>query len=333
MRMPRIKRIGERTVYHCTSHLVEEASYLRDPEKEYMVNRMRNLAKFLNIFIIDYSIMSNHFHIIARTEKANPMNNKELLAKLKLFYGKDSSQVETFAYALSSNHRLAKQLRDKYLARIGDVSIFMKELKEGFTRWYNFQHERRGTLWRARFGSEVVEDTPSVVRIVAAYVDLNALRAWLVGDPKDYRFCGYAAALAGIPEAQAGLQSFLSPGSWENQLAEYRLFLFGKSGRSGHSDKRTLSSTAIRAVGSSAGKLPMHELLRFRIRYFTDGVALGSANFINKVWDQSRRRYTPSRQSGARQMKGKAWNGLCTMRNLRKNVFSFSPPPSKEGIQ
>jgi putative transposase len=33
--------------------------------------------------------------------------------------------------------------------------------------------------------------------MIAAYIDLNAVRAGLVVDPKDYRFCGYGEAMGG----------------------------------------------------------------------------------------------------------------------------------------
>ena len=58
------------------------------------------------------------------------------------------------------------------------------------------RHDRFGTLWAERFRSLLVQDLSGALLVVAAYVDLNALRAWIVDDPKDYRFCGYAEAVA-----------------------------------------------------------------------------------------------------------------------------------------
>jgi len=40
----------------------------------------------------------------------------------------------------------------------------------------------------------LVEDTAEAVSTVAMYIDLNPVRAGLVEDAKDYRFCGYAEA-------------------------------------------------------------------------------------------------------------------------------------------
>jgi hypothetical protein len=43
------------------------------------------------------------------------------------------------------------------------------------------------------------------LQTMAAYIDLNPVRAGVVEDPKDYRFCGYAEAVAGVVEAKKGL--------------------------------------------------------------------------------------------------------------------------------
>ncbi len=56
-----------------------------------------------------------------------------------------------------------------------------------------------------RFKSVLVEDQPSAVEAVTAYVDLNPVRAGLVKDPKEYRWCGYAEAVAGSELARKGL--------------------------------------------------------------------------------------------------------------------------------
>ncbi|MBM3882117.1 MAG: hypothetical protein FJ387_20750, partial [Verrucomicrobia bacterium] len=97
--------------------------------------------------------------------------------------------------------------------RMGDVSEFMKEFKQRFSKWYNIRHQRFGTLWAERFRSVLVEDQSGVLETVSAYIDLNAVRAGLVEDPKDYRHCGYAAAVAGDARARSGLLSMYTGGS------------------------------------------------------------------------------------------------------------------------
>ena len=89
-----------------------------------------------------------------------------------------------------------------------DLSAYMKIVKQRFTQWFNKKHGRKGTLWEDRFKSTLVEDGHAA-RVVAAYIDLNPVRAGMVSDPKDYRWCGYGEAVAGKQPARAGLQRVL----------------------------------------------------------------------------------------------------------------------------
>ena len=79
---------------------------------------------------------------------------------------------------------------------------FMKTVKQRFSVWYNRNHGRYGTLWADRFKSVVVEGEGNPLQTMAAYIDLNPVRAGIVDDPKNYRFCGYAEAVAGEGRAK-----------------------------------------------------------------------------------------------------------------------------------
>ena len=71
-----------------------------------------------------------------------------------------------------------------------DISIFIKELKGRFAQWYNQRHDRYGVLWAERFKSVLLEGGEALAA-VAAYIELNPVRAGLCADPKDYRYCGF----------------------------------------------------------------------------------------------------------------------------------------------
>ncbi len=45
--------------------------------------------------------------------------------------------------------------------------------------------------WETRFKNELVEEGHAA-RNVAAYIDLNPVRAGMVKDPKDYRWCHFS---------------------------------------------------------------------------------------------------------------------------------------------
>ena len=72
----------------------------------------------------------------------------------------------------------------------------MKSLLERFTKWFNRTHSRSGTLWEDRFKSMIVESGVAA-RTMAAYIDLNPVRAGMVKDPADYRWSSYGEAVGG----------------------------------------------------------------------------------------------------------------------------------------
>ena len=72
----------------------------------------------------------------------------------------------------------------------------MKTLLQRFTRWFNSTHNRRGTLWEERYKSVTVESGVAA-RTMAAYIDLNPVRAGMVSAPAQYRWNSYGEAVDG----------------------------------------------------------------------------------------------------------------------------------------
>ncbi len=83
----------------------------------------------------------------------------------------------------------------------------------------------------------LVEDQPGALAVVAAYIDLNPVRAGLVQDPKEYRFSGYGEALGGSRRAQAGILTFYPKKEWAAAAADYRKRLYVSGGSAGQSGK------------------------------------------------------------------------------------------------
>jgi hypothetical protein len=64
-------------------------------------------------------------------------------------------------------------------------------------------------LWADRFKSVLLEGGEALAA-VAAYIELNPVRAGLCTDPKDYRYCVFAEALAkGSSLARQGIRMVL----------------------------------------------------------------------------------------------------------------------------
>ena len=335
MRTARIKVKAEagEAVYHCMTKTVNGERLFNDTGKEILRRQLWLVAEFCGVQILTYAILSNHFHVLVRVPQKAAVADAELLRRYALLHPKptryQTARVEVIKAALAADPtadpeaaELAQSWRRRQLALMGDVSAFMKLAKQRFAIWYNKSHQRFGTLWAERFKSVLVEGKPRLLETMAAYIDLNPVRAGLVTDPKDYRFCGYAEAVAGHKPARLGLQA-IHGGDWATTQAGYRQTLFGTA--AGPREQGAVVTPADFAkVVKAGGQLPLATVLRCRIRYFNDGAVLGCRTFVEHHLRAYRTRQHRRERTAPRPLPAIAdWAGedLTTLRGLRLNPF------------
>ena len=318
--------------YHCVSRIVNREFVLGEVEKEQFGKYMRLYEQFCGVRVVTYCVMSNHFHILLEVPRRPDVlpSDEELLARLKRTYsGLGFATIKQHLTMLreAASQTDAEAYRETFFARMWDVSAYMKGLKQRFTQWFNRQQGRKGTLWEERYRSVLVEGAGEALAAMAAYIDLNPVRAGMVTDPKDYRWCGYAEAVAGKRQAVAGLKIVTDtyrglPAPAGAGLREYRELLYGRGEERGEDERgravrKGFSRERVDEVLAKKGKLTWGEMLRCRVRYFADGAVLGSKEFVNTIFAAERHRFGPKRQTGARPLRGVAAGSLCTLRDLR----------------
>jgi len=329
--MKRVKLEHGPATYHAMSRIVGGERLLGDREKEVLRKLIRRVADFSGVEVLTYCIMSNHFHLLVLVPEQRELTNAELLRRFKVLYPKPTKyQTADFARlekALSEGNSDAKEIREQLLARMHDLSEFMKTLKQRFSIWYNRNHDdRRGTLWTERFKSVLVQGHGNPLQTMAAYIDLNPVRAGLVDDPKDYRFCGYAEAVAGSGKARKGILAIwvddIGRGGEPEAMKSHRKLIFAKgSSPWTQSGKLIDEETALKVLNEEGGSLPRAAVLRCRVRYFTDGAILGSEEFVHALagwWQSKRKRIHPPT---VRAMNGADWGGLAVVAPLRGRIF------------
>jgi len=72
-----------------------------------------------------------------------------------------------------------------------------------------------------------------------------------------------------------------------------------------------------REVLSKRGRMSVGELIRHRVRYFSDGAVIGSREFVEAVFEANRERFGPKRQTGARRI-GESAEPFFSLRQLRR---------------
>ena len=351
-------------IYHCVSRVVDRQFVFGDAEREQFRIYLRMYENFSGCRILSYCLMSNHFHILLEVPPMpqGGLTDEELLKRLRAIYSdavvglvekelREAREKGLTAYA--------EQIHARYTYRMHDLSQFMKTVLQRMTRWYNLCHQRKGTLWEERYKSVIVEDG-TASRMMAAYIDLNPVRAGMVKDPAEYRWSSYGEAIGGGPKgngkkAREGLVRAcmghkgvgFEMEKWKEVAKMYRkllgLAIERKSGRASE-EVTTAKTKRLQAVTRKFLKpgekpdpnavkqadndtvyqeLSMTSMLCYRVRYFTAGAVIGSKAFVNEAFAAARERFSEKRKDGARAMKGTASEAkgvLWSMRDLRVDV-------------
>ena len=95
--------------------------------------------------------------------------------------------MEVWAYCLMTNHvhLIIEPAED---ART--LALLMKRLAARQTRLVNRLEQRTGSLWESRYKSTPI-DTDRYLLACSRYVELNPVRAQMVGDPAAYAWSSY----------------------------------------------------------------------------------------------------------------------------------------------
>ena len=330
MRLPRVKAEEGPAFYHCVSRVVEGRFIFQTTaggsvEAEHFVGLMRRLEAFSGVRVLTYALMSNHFHLLCQVPPGEPLSELELLERIEAGYGRQRRQALERQLARwaeqAQGASQSQQLLEPYRRRMYDLSSFLKELKGQFAQWYNRRHERYGVLWAERFKSVLLEGGQAVAA-VGAYIELNPVRAGLCADPKDYRYCGYAEALAkGSVVAQGGIRTLLAEPAtlcWKEVSRRYRQYLFLKGSVGSPSKGRAFElGRAQQVVIQQQGQLSLAERLRCRIRYFSEGVILGSQGFVEAHFHRLEQKLAYKRRRAATPLRALGSLHLWVFRDLR----------------
>ncbi len=292
--MPRIPRSAIKApgqCYHVHSRIAGQQFLLADLEKQYLLDRTRELSQIFFVKVFGFCIMSNHFHMIVQMQDGDSFSDEEVKRRFRRRYGnrKDFSDEEI------------PTLRKRW----SDLSEFMKQIKKGFSDWYNKQHDRKGTLWSGRFESVVLERDEALINCMA-YVDLNALRANLVDRPETYRFCGLGYHMQ--CGNRGGFLSLDLPepyGDSTGRVDRYRRFVYEAGSLNRRDGKRAIPAAILEEEEQAGYRLKKAALLRHRCQYFTQSIVLGSRRFVREFYAQiqpalcTRRECVPRRVFGA----------------------------------
>jgi len=273
--MPRNARMiveGESAVYHVISRTALDGYVIGDVEKEYLLKLIKRLSGVYFAEILGFCLMGNHWHLVARMHLGGEYSDEEIGRRFEKYYENEKKKI------LMANQ--IPTFREKW----SSLSEFIKEIKQGFSRFYNKRHKRKGFFWNDRFKSVLVENGETLINLLA-YVELNPIRAGIVERPEDYRWSslGYhlqTGNLDGFLSLDFGLQGAKNK-SKVKLLKLYRQFVYEKGSLSSVKGK-SISEQVIKKEAEKGFEIGKVERFRLRSRYFTDSGIIGSKEFVRR---------------------------------------------------
>jgi len=275
--MPRIARFtrdSKSTVYHVISRTALPGLPIRDVDKDYLLGLIKRLSILYCVDVLGFSIMGNHFHLVARMHPEDTVSDQEVIRRYQKYYGDEKY--------------IGGEQVEEVRKRLCCLAAYVKDIKQGFTFYYNKKYRRQGFFWGGRFKSLIVEDGLTLVNLLA-YVDLNPIRAGIVKRPEEYKWCslGYHVQTGNKDDllcVDYGMQEW---NEFEPReiVRKYREFVY-ETGAVDAGKGAVIDEKIVKKERKKNYKVSRVDRFRYRTRYFTDAGIIGSKEFVGEVFDQ-----------------------------------------------
>ena len=294
--MPRISRLlvkKEDAIYHIISRTALLGFVLGDGEKDYLLNLIKDLSSVFFVDVYGLCIMGNHFHLLLKVKKADNYAANEVRKRIGVYYR-------------DKNRNVTDGQLPYFREKLSNLSEFVKEIKQRFSRYYNKLHNRRGYFWGDRFKSVIVENGDTLVNCLA-YIDLNPIRANIVGRPEEYRWSsiGYHIQTkngGSFLSTDFGLNGYGNMTEAE-RLRNYREFMYEK-GALETEKGTTIEDAVINKEREKDYELTTVDRLRYRTRYFSDSGIIGTKGFVSLYYQQFKDYFNTSRKKIPKRISG-----------------------------
>lgn len=270
----------EAAFYHLTNRVTGEPDWFpfEDPQaSRKLLDMMLFYVDVYRCRLAAFQIMGNHYHFIVHFEKPRPLSRDELKASAQKLYG-ERTEANTADWTDAQ--------WETFNQRLFDVSKLMANVNGFYAQWYNREFGRRGHLWGDRFknpellGLEAVQDA-------VLYVELNAVRAGLVQRPEDWKWGSARWRLTGEDQELIPLEELFPPVPGTDVYRGYRARLYYRGAVPTRDNQAAIPRWILQQEQRRGFARP--GAFRRRLRFMTDGLAIGPAEKVAQLLETFRK--------------------------------------------
>jgi len=161
-------------VYHIFSRSIANFEILNN------ASEFERMLELLNYYNYPLDTRFSHFLEMQWVQQMGFYKSLDTISKDK------DQLVQVIAYCLMPTHihLILKQLKEN------GISDYMRKVLDGYTKYFNAIHKRKGPLWESKFQNVLVDNDDQLIHLTR-YLHLNPVTARLVEKPEDWIFSSY----------------------------------------------------------------------------------------------------------------------------------------------
>lgn len=137
-------------------------------------------------------------HVILRGNNRAAIFSEEAdyrfyLHKLQLACRKHGCDIHAYVLMTNHVHLLISPHKEQSLSKA------LQMLGRYYVQYYNYSHQRTGTLWEGRYKATLIE-TEMYLLTCMRYIELNPARSGMVAHPSEYPWSSYGCNALGQPD-------------------------------------------------------------------------------------------------------------------------------------
>ncbi|MEW8657559.1 MAG: transposase [Candidatus Thiodiazotropha endolucinida] len=206
MPKPRKAQVSLETTpyYHCVSRCVRRAFLCGidshtgknyEHRRQWIVDRMKQLAEIFAIDICAYAVLSNHYHVILHVDikEAAEWSEEDIIERWERLFSLPViiQRYRSMEVISKAERDMVSELVTKWRKRLHDISWFMRCINEPIARQANQEDGCTARYWEGRYKSQALLDEKALVACMT-YVDLNPVRAGMAKTPEQSEYTSIA---------------------------------------------------------------------------------------------------------------------------------------------
>jgi putative transposase len=276
--MRRLKVTDGEGWYHVYSRAAcERGVYPLENElcRRHFITLLKYYSRAYFCDIAAFCIMGNHYHLVVKFDVSRKLTQEALWQRALMLYPRSKKYLKQWD----------QKKWQVFEERLFNLSEFMRNIQSAFAVWYNKTFKRHGTFWADRFKSVLLGDAQAVLDCML-YVELNPVRAGLCQVPDDYQASSFYLRLIKTDRWLLALDRIV-----DVDFTEYRMALYYRGNIATKDGRKVTALISDEVIEREKERgFQTSGMYRMRLRYFVDGMALGSEAFIRQQIEQVRER-------------------------------------------